>query len=235
MKPALSQTLPADRIEGRGKRGPQSQWTGAGKYQRHPDGRVRYTSNRNLVTTPAIVAALVPQPTARFFRLACCGAPVRADHAEVAQEHWNQCVGRIQMTRAGVGKTRRIDWDAGPYTRVLTRPRVGSDALDAPNVLAHNGLTGEKRRLAIVPMRRYLTGDEQAATTPTDTDWCRSSAFRIRGEHSIGEEAPYWRPTVADLAVMERQLRSQETARLVREEFDEYERSKRIDPDDPES
>ncbi|MDV3127592.1 hypothetical protein M1247_21885 [Mycobacterium sp. 21AC1] len=106
--------------------GRRSEWVGAGKYQVHPDGRVRKASNRHPVKDRAIIAALVPQPTSLYFRLACCGQTVDVNHAAAAALHWGRCVSSMQGDSGKIPHSTRIDRDpeAGPYIRDTTIRRT---------------------------------------------------------------------------------------------------------------
>lgn len=118
-------------------------WTPIGDtgYAVHPDGRIR-DKHYNIITNPAIVAALIPpkaEPTA-WFRLACCGQRVRADRPSTAAEHWSDCLQDMHATgsprNAPAGRLKPDRY----YSRDVYRRRAPRHAdLDEPIVLAHRG------------------------------------------------------------------------------------------------
>lgn len=87
------------------------------------DGVVR-DRHRNRVRDKAIIEALVPQPKQLWLTLACCGSAVRIDHYPMAALHWSRCL-QGYLTNRKLPHTRRLDREAGPYTRdtEIRRPR----------------------------------------------------------------------------------------------------------------
>lgn len=122
-------------------------------YAVHPDGRVR-DRYRRPVTDEAIIEALnppTPVPTV-WFRLACCGQPVRWDRDTLAQAHWSYCL-QDMLAEDGIAKSPHVplDWQR-LYSRDprVMRPRRHA-LLGKPHVLAHNGRLGMGRRIRTMP------------------------------------------------------------------------------------
>lgn len=124
---------------------------GSNGYAIHPDGRLR-DRHRNIITDPAIIAALIPPKSSPMVRLACCGQPVRIDQPSTAEAHWSDCLQDMLATGSPRNAPRgRLDPNRH-YSRENHPRRAPRRAvLGEPLVLAHNGQSGPDRRLRTMP------------------------------------------------------------------------------------